>query len=100
MFRHTVLFWLRDDLSPEEEGEFEAGLRSLTAIDLVRGSLVGTPAGTDREVVDNSFDLALHLDFEDADDQDAYQAHPVHREFVEDCEAYWERVQVYDSLEL
>lgn len=100
MFVHNVYFWLRDDLTDQEEKAFVEGLESLTEIDLVNEAFVGRPAGTPREVVDNSFAYSLILEFDDADDQDAYQTHPVHEEFVETCESFWNRVQVYDSLKV
>lgn len=100
MFAHTVYFWLEDDLTDRDERAFVEGVQSLTEIDLVRDAFVGRPAGTDREVVDNSYDYSLLLRFEDADDQDAYQVHETHLAFVDECEQYWTDVQVYDSIEL
>jgi Stress responsive A/B Barrel Domain len=35
--------------------------------------------------------------FENKADQDVYQDHPVHHQFVENCAHLWEKVIVYDS---
>jgi hypothetical protein len=97
MFAHCVYFWLEDDCSDDEIQQFEDGLRMLVGMDLVNDSFVGVPANTPREVVDNSYDYALFLWFDDKETQDAYQGHATHKKFVRDCKPLWKRVQVYDS---
>jgi hypothetical protein len=51
----------------------------------------------DREVNDRDYDVALHLIFETARHQDAYQTHPRHVKFVEECKGLWKQVRVFDS---
>ena len=51
----------------------------------------------DREVNDRDYDVALHLVFETAKDQDVYQTHPDHLKFVEECKDLWKQVRVFDS---
>jgi hypothetical protein len=51
----------------------------------------------DREVNDRDYDVALHLIFETARHQDAYQTHPRHVKFVEECKGLWKKVRVFDS---
>jgi hypothetical protein len=51
----------------------------------------------DREVNDRDYDVALHLVFETAKDQDVYQTHPRHLKFVEECQGMWKQVRVFDS---
>lgn len=95
---HSVFFWLREDLTDEERASFVAGNRSMTAIPSVRGLYFGPPAATEaRDVVDNSFDYALILHFDDLEGQAAYQVHPLHKEMVEKHSDKWTRVVVYDS---
>jgi hypothetical protein len=50
-----------------------------------------------REVNDRDYDVALHLIFETAKDHDAYQTHPRHVKFVEECRGLWKKVRVFDS---
>ncbi|GAB4412413.1 MAG: hypothetical protein OHK0039_18410 [Bacteroidia bacterium] len=97
-FVHTVFFWLREDLTADDMAAFEAGLRTLATISHVRDFQIGTPAGTPREVVDNSYGMALILRFDDAAGQDAYQIDPIHLAFVDGNKQYWTRVQVYDTV--
>jgi hypothetical protein len=98
MFMHVVYFWLREDLTDENLSQFVSHLHSLTDIETVVNGHVGTPAGTDRPVIDSSYSYALILEFADRADQDAYQVDPAHLQFVADCGDFWTRVQVYDSV--
>ena len=50
-----------------------------------------------REVNDRDYDVALHLVFKTAKDQDVYQTHPRHQEFVKECKPLWKKVRVFDS---
>jgi len=94
---HTVFFWLRPDLSADDRAAFEAGLRSLLAIPGASRAVIGKPAATPkREVIDDSYDWALELDFASLADQDVYQVHPIHTAFVESQKSKWDRVRVYD----
>jgi hypothetical protein len=51
----------------------------------------------DRAVNDRDYDVALHLVFASAKDQDVYQTHPRHLKFVEECQGMWKQVRVFDS---
>ena len=97
-FIHTVFFWLKDGISEEERASFEKNLRSLEPIESIRAFHVGPTAGTPRDVVDNSYDYALIVHFEDAAGHDIYADHPIHLAFIEAQNENWVRVQVYDSL--
>ncbi len=48
--------------------------------------------------MDNSYAVALLVEFADQAAHDAYQEHPDHQRFVEACSPLWSRVQVYDCL--
>jgi hypothetical protein len=96
MLTHTVFFWAKDDLTVEQLKDFEGGLRTLLDIPLVSDGHLGTPATTNRKVVDRSYTFALSLRFKDLAAHDAYQTHPVHDVFHNRCANYWRRVVVYD----
>ena len=98
MFIHAVYFWLRDDLSASELDRFEAGLRSLRAIEQVRDGHLGVPAPTDRPVIERGYTRALVLLFDDQRAHDAYQVHPVHDRFREECGRFWTAVRIFDSV--
>jgi hypothetical protein len=94
---HHVFFWLKNPDSKEDLAKLLAGLRTLAGIDSVRGIHIGVPAETEqRGVVDGSYSASELLFFDDVAGQNAYQVHPIHEQFVADCEHLWQRVVVYD----
>jgi hypothetical protein len=96
---HHVFFWLKNPDSVADRDALISGLRTLEAIETVRGIHIGVPASTElREVVDNSFSVSEVLWFDDVAGQDAYQVHPVHQAFVENCSHLWRKVVVYDAI--
>jgi hypothetical protein len=96
---HHVFFWLKNPDSKEDLAKLLAGIRGLAAIETVRGIHVGVPASTEkREVVDNSFSASEILYFDDVAGQDAYQVHPLHKKFVDECSPLWSKVIVYDAV--
>lgn len=100
MFHHTVHFWLRDDLTDAQRAAFIAGVRALGESEHVASVRVGVPAGTPRDVVDNSYAVQLLAIFPDAAAHEAYQQpDPAHARFIEAFKTYWTRVLIYDSVE-
>lgn len=96
---HTVYFWLNEDVDEASAKDFEEGVWSLEGIPSVKRMFFGPPAATpSRGVVDNSFDYALIVWFDDVAGHDIYQDHPIHLKFVEEQEAKFGRVQVYDNV--
>jgi hypothetical protein len=98
MLIHSVYFWLRPDLTEEETAHFRTRVRALTTIPSVRIGHVGTPAETDRPVIDRSYSCMLLTIFDDMAGHDAYQVDPVHDQFRIECAPLWSRVQIYDAL--
>lgn len=97
-FVHAVYFWLNKD-NPELLNEFiEKGLPKLAKVPSIQSVYWGPPAGTDRPVVDNSYDLAWIVNFANAEDQEKYQVDPLHVEFVEKYKSLFEKVQVFDNI--
>ena len=50
-----------------------------------------------RPVNDLTFDVALHVVFENRAAHDTYQAAPLHKKFIEESKANWKQVRVFDS---
>lgn len=94
---HHVFFWLKNPKSKEDLERLLTGLRTLGGIETVRAIHIGVPAETEqRGVVDASYSASEILFFDDVAGQNAYQVHPIHQQFVKDCEHLWQRVVVYD----
>jgi hypothetical protein len=98
MFIHAVYFWLRSDLTAAQRERFAAGVRSLTTIEGVEHAYVGVPAPTDRPVIERGYSQGLILVFADQRAHDAYQAHPVHDRFRDDCGDLWTTVRIFDTI--
>lgn len=98
---HHALFWLKNPDSEADRARLIEGLKTLRQIDVIRALHIGVPASTQkREVVDSSFDVSEVMFFDDEAAQSAYQSHPVHQKFVEQCSHLWRKVVVYDAMDL
>jgi hypothetical protein len=97
MFVHHVFFWLNEGLAADDIQKFENGVRSLLKIEVLSSGDVGIPASTDRPVIERSYSYSLLTVFANKAAHDAYQEHPVHLKFIEECKHLWSRVLIYDS---
>lgn len=97
-FIHAVYFWLKKDNSALLKEFKSEGLPKLATIQSIKNVYWGPPAGTPREVVDNSYDISWIVTFDNAAEQDKYQVDPIHLAFVEKYESLFEEVKVYDSI--
>ena len=101
MVIHHVFFWLKDPSSTANRDMLVKGLKTLKKIGTVRKIYIGLPAATEqRDVVDSSYHASELLFFDNLEGQKAYQDHPIHKKFVADCSHLWEKVIVYDSIEV
>jgi hypothetical protein len=98
MLVHSVLFYLKPDLTAAQRADFDRGVHTLATIKSVAQVHIGKPAATEkRPVIDTSYGCALTVIFKDIAAHDAYQVDPVHLKFIADCKDYWTRVQIYDA---
>ena len=99
-FFHVVFFWLINE-EQETKKKFLTELRNfINNVELIKSKHIGSPADTNREVIDNTYSYSLILSFESKKEQDLYQEHHLHKEFIKKASSLWERVLVYDSQEL
>ncbi|MEZ2442654.1 hypothetical protein QFZ51_002133 [Chitinophaga sp. W3I9] len=98
---HHVFFWLKNPDSKEDRDKLVAGVKTLSKIETVRDLRVGVVASTEkRDVVDNSWGVSELIFFSDLAGQATYQTHPIHLEFIKNCSHLWEKVIVYDAVEV
>lgn len=98
MLVHTVLFWLKEDLSKSDQEIFKQEVEKLGKITSVENFYLGTPSETPkRPVVDDTYDFALTVVLKDMSAHDHYQADPIHLDFIEQCKEYWQKVLIYDA---
>ena len=98
---HHVFFWLKDPESVADRNALISGIRKLADIETVKNLSVGIAAETEmRDVIDNSWNVAELMYFDDLNAQAVYQAHPLHLEFIDQCSHLWSKVLVYDMEEV
>lgn len=99
-FVHVVFFWLVDD-SKKTRDKFLSELSLfINNMDLIQTKHIGSPADTERGVIDNTWSFSLILSFSSKKDHDLYQEHQLHKDFIENASSLWKKVQVYDSEKL
>ena len=100
MFIHHVFFWLKYPDSKEDQARLIEGLKKLSKVDTIKEFYIGVPAATNRDVIDRSYSISWLLFFDDTSAQDSYQTDPIHLKFVEECSSLWDKVVVYDSIDV
>ena len=98
-FFHAVYFYPRENATPSDAAALVAGCnKHLPGIPGVTFFAVGTPAGTPRDVVDNSYLVGLLVGYVDSTAHDVYQDHPSHLAFIAENKHLWSRVVVFDTI--
>ena len=100
VFVHHVYFWLKNAGSTEDLGKLVTGLKKLSTVKTIRQFHIGKPASTSREVIDGSYAVSWFTIFDNKADQDSYQADPIHLKFVGEYSFLWQKVLVYDSVDI
>ena len=98
VFVHHVYFWLKNPSNIEDNKNLLEGLNILSGASVINGFHIGVPAATNREVIDSSYNVSWLLIFKNKEDQDVYQTHPMHLQFIADCAHLWDKVVVYDTI--
>ncbi len=97
MFSHVVIFWTDPDKTNAIEEVLAGAEKYLKPIPGITHFHIGKMAASERPVVDQSYQVALNTSFESKKDQDAYQVHPLHIEFLEKVfKPNCKKVVVYD----
>lgn len=99
-FIHHVFFWLKNPEDPKARERMVAGLNEMGTIEVISLLHIGTPADTDRPIIDNSYHYSLLIGFKNQSDHDIYQEHPIHDKFRNEYSDLWTKVQIYDSVDI
>ncbi len=98
MFVHHVFFWMSPDATDSDRTQLKEGIHSLTTIDVIKQWHIGTPANTDRPVIERSYSFSWLAMFDKPEQEAIYQSHPTHLKFIETCAHLWTKVIVYDAV--
>ena len=98
-FYHVVYFWLKKSKDSQDTNKLVNELKKFIGENKqVVTSFIGLPAGTNRGVVDNSYDVSLIVTFNSKEEQEVYQNDPTHLSFIDKASNLWKKVQVFDSI--
>jgi hypothetical protein len=100
MFIHHVYFWLKNPSNFEDRQKLIEGLEKLSKVKTIKMFHLGKPADTNRDVIDTSYSVSWLLVFDDKASEESYQVDPIHLNFVETCKHLWQKVVVYDSVDV
>jgi hypothetical protein len=98
LFVHHVYFWLKNPDSEQERAKLQEGLNQLAKVPTIKLVHIGMPAATNRSVIEKGYAFSWLCFFDTAADEEVYQKHPIHLEFIENYSHLWEKVIVYDSV--
>jgi hypothetical protein len=98
MLTHNVFFSLNDSSQAAQEKLVAACKKYLSGhagtVFFAAGTLARDLA---RPVNDRDFDVALQVVFKDKAAHDQYQQAPAHLKFIEENQANWKKVRVFDA---
>lgn len=95
--QHVVVVWLKEPGNAEAREKVIEATYGFAEIPGVLAVTAGPPKLSEREVVDDSFDVALVITFADEEAYAEYLPHPLHRQAVEEViRPLVERFVVYD----
>ena len=97
MFSHIVIFWTDPEI-PDAKDQLLAGAEKyLRPIPGIQHFHVGKMTESHRDVVNQTYQVALNIIFSNKQAQDEYQVHELHVEFLEKVvKRICKKVAVYD----
>ncbi|MCP4255067.1 MAG: Dabb family protein [Candidatus Scalindua sp.] len=97
---HVVVCWLNESGNKEARQKVIEVSRGFSAIPGIIDVRAGRVIHSEREIVDNSFDVAIYLSFENEQRLFEYLNHPIHKKAVEKTlKPLVRKVVVYDFIE-
>ena len=94
---HTVFLWLQQPGDQRHRQQLLQATERLRAIPGVLDIRFGEVIASDRDIVDDSFDVGIYFYFRDIAAMNRYLAHPVHTTVVKDeIEPIVNRIRAYD----
>ncbi len=75
---HLILIWLKDTGNPEQRQQIITATQSLQQLPGVISVRVGQVMPSDRNIVDDSFDVGVHMLFTDRQSMERYGSNPEH----------------------
>ena len=94
---HTVFLWLKQPGHEQHRQRLMSATDRLRGIPGVREIRFGETIESDRDIVDDSFDVGIYFYFDDVPAMNAYLVHPLHKSIVEhEIRPLVQRIVVHD----
>lgn len=94
---HTVFLWLQQPGDQRHRQQLLQATQRLRAIPGVLDIRFGEVITSERDIVDDSFDVGIYFYFRDIAAMNRYLTHPIHKAVVEqDIKPIVSRIRVYD----
>jgi hypothetical protein len=94
---HVVLCWLKEPGNTEQRSRIIGMTETFRAIPGVRAARAGNPIMSDRDIVDDSFDVGIIIEVKDEAGLKKYLDHPIHQKAKKEVLLpLVDRVLVYD----
>lgn len=98
LFIHHVFFYLKEPNNAQHEAQLLEGLHKLAKVPAIQYVHIGKPAHTNRPVIVRDYSISWMCFFKNIIEEEIYQTHPIHLDFIKDYSHLWEKVTVYDSV--
>jgi hypothetical protein len=98
LFIHHVFFYLKDPNNAQDEAKLLEGLHKLAKVPTIDYVHIGKPAPTSRSVIVRDYSYSWMCFFKNIIEEEIYQTHPIHLDFIKEYSHLWEKVVVYDSV--
>lgn len=98
LFIHHVFFYLKNKNNAQDEAKLLEGLKKLAKVPTIQYVHIGTPAATSRPVIVKDYAISWMCFFKNIIEEEIYQTHPIHLEFIKEYAHLWEKVVIYDSI--
>ncbi|MEJ2114729.1 MAG: Dabb family protein [Gammaproteobacteria bacterium] len=96
---HIVFVWLKEPGNEEHIKQIIVETEKLKAISKIQALRVGKSISSNRNIVDDSFDVGITMMFDNKDDMERYLKHPKHKHVVKTVlQPLASKVLVYDFL--
>ncbi|CAG4999280.1 hypothetical protein DYBT9275_02193 [Dyadobacter sp. CECT 9275] len=98
LFVHHVYFYLKNPNDAKDEAALMEGLHKLAKVPTIQYVHIGKPAATSRSVIVKDYSISWLCFFKNIIEEEIYQTHPIHLDFIKEYSHLWEKVVVYDSI--
>ncbi len=97
---HVILLWLKDPGNPKQQQQIIEATRSLQQIPGVIKIRVGAVLPSKRQIVDDSFNIGIHMLFANNAAMEKYVSHPEHTKTVSAAiMPFVDKIVIYDFEE-